>query len=337
MRVPECMAMVLEQPHGPLQLRKRPVPKVMPGHVLLEVGVCGVCRTDLHLLDAELPGIGYPIVPGHQIVGRVAALGQGVTSVQLGQRVGVTWLAASCGSCDFCRRGEENLCDQARFTGYQIDGGFATHCVADAGYVFPLPDGYTDLEVAPLLCAGLIGFRCLRLCGEQAHRVGLYGFGSAAHLITQVARWQGRELFAFTRPGDLMTQTFARQVGAQWTGGSDQVPPVLLDAAIIFASAGELVPAALRVVRKGGSVVCGGIHMSDIPSFPYSILWGERHLRSVANLTRLDGREFLAVAPRVPVHAQITTYPLVQANRALEDLRSGRLKGSAVLVVASNS
>lgn len=321
--------MVLEQPHGPLLLRGRPIPVARAGEVVIEVSACGVCRTDLHLLDAELPDIHYPIVPGHQVVGRVLFAGAQV-ALQPGQRVGLPWLGSTCGHCAYCDSGQENLCDAARFTGYQINGGYATHCLADARFVFPLPEDFADLEAAPLLCAGLIGYRSLRLCGD-ARCIGLYGFGAAAHLIAQLAVWEGRTVMAFTRPGDLRTQDFARSLGAAWAGASDQAPPQPLDAAIIFASAGELVPAALRAVRKGGTVVCGGIHMSDIPSFAYSILWGERCLRSVANLTRRDAQEFLELAPRVPLRSQVSVYPLEQANEALADLRAGRLQGAAVL------
>jgi propanol-preferring alcohol dehydrogenase len=313
-------------------LRERPIPQPGPQQVLLQVAACGVCRTDLHLLDAELPDIPYPIVPGHQIVARVRALGAGVEGLDIGQRVGVPWLGWTCGHCEFCTHAQENLCDTARFTGYQLDGGYASHCVADSRYVFPLPDGYDDLAVAPLLCAGLIGYRSLRLCGD-ARRIGFYGFGAAAHVIAQIARWQGREIYAFTRRGDTAAQAFAKTLGACWAGASDEAPPALLDAAIIFAAAGELVPAALRAVRKGGAVICGGIHMSDIPSFPYSILWGERRVQSVANLTRQDASEFLALAPRVPVHTQVHAYPLERASEALADLRAGRLTGAAVLTV----
>ena len=330
----QCMAMVLEQPGGPLVMRQRPLPVAGPGQVLIAVAACGVCRTDLHLLDSELPDIAYPIVPGHQIVGRVAALGNAVAGLQIGQRVGVPWLGGTCGHCRFCAAGEENLCDLARFTGYQVDGGFATHCVADAGFVFPMPAGYGDLEVAPLLCAGLIGYRALRLCGT-AGVIGIYGFGAAAHVITQAAIWQGRRIHAFTRSGDLQAQAFARSLGAAWAGAADQLPPEPLDAAIIFAAAGELVPLALKAVRKGGSVVCGGIHMSDIPSFPYASLWGERSLRSVANLTRADAREFLDLAPRVPVQTRVRVYPLAEANAALDDLRHGRFSGAAVLTTGT--
>jgi propanol-preferring alcohol dehydrogenase len=304
--------------------------------VLIAVSACAVCRTDLHLLDGELPDIGYPIVPGHQIVGHIVAVGAGVDSQRSGSRVGVPWLGWTCGQCDYCLRGQENLCERARFTGYQIDGGYATHAIADARFVFPLPDGYDDRAVAPLLCAGLIGYRSLRFCGD-ARRIGFYGFGAAAHVITQVARWQGREVYAFTREGDASAQAFARELGARWSGASSSTPPQPLDAAIIFAAAGELVPAALRAVRKGGTVVCGGIHMSDIPSFPYDILWGERRLQSVANLTRQDAIEFLALAPRVPVKTHTRDYDLTRANEALADLRAGKLTGAAVLRIGSQA
>lgn len=330
MRQATMRAMVLERAGGPLQWRERPLPAPAPDEVLIEVEACGVCRTDLHLLDAELPGIAYPIVPGHQVVGRVAALGAEVHGRPLGERVGVCWLGWACGACEYCRAGQENLCDRARFTGYQLDGGYATHCLAKADFVLPLPEAVAPLALAPLLCAGLIGYRALRFCGT-ARRLGLYGFGAAAHLIAQVARWQGREVYAFTRPGDREGQAFARGLGAVWAGGSDEPPPRPLDAAIIFAAAGELVPGALAALRKGGTVVCGGIHMSDIPSFPYQILWGERGVRSVANLTRADAREFLRLAPQVPVRAESCVYPLEAANEALADLRAGRIRGAAVL------
>lgn len=323
-------AMVLEQPGSPLELRERPMPQPQAGQVLIEVSACGVCRTDLHLIDGELEHIHYPIIPGHQIVGRITALSAGVTGLELGQRVGVPWLGQTCGSCSYCQRGEENLCDHARFTGCDLDGGFATACVADARYVFPLPEGYDDLSVAPLLCAGLIGYRALVQCGT-ARRIGLYGFGAAAHIISQVALWQGREVYAFTRPGDSQAQEFARSLGVHWAGDSTLPPPKPLDAAIIFAAEGPLVPLALRGVRKGGRVVCAGIHMSDIPQFPYADLWGERSLQSVANLTRRDAEEFLRIAPQVPVQTHIKLYPLERANKALADLRAGRLVGAAVL------
>jgi propanol-preferring alcohol dehydrogenase len=336
MQSDKMRAMVLEQAGGPLHLRERPVPVPAPDEALIEVQACGVCRTDLHLLDAELPEIRYPIVPGHQVVGRVRALGSEVRILRIGERVGVCWLGWACGTCEYCRAGQENLCDGARFTGYQLDGGYATHCLAKAAFVLPLPEDGASAALAPWLCAGLIGYRALRLCGPAA-RLGLYGFGAAAHLIAQVARWQGREVYAFTRPGDRQGQAFARSLGAVWAGGSDEAPPQMLDAAIIFAAAGELVPAALRALRKGGAVVCGGIHMSDIPRFPYEILWGERSIKSVANLTREDAREFLRLAPQVPVRAEFRVYPLEAANAALADLRAGRLQGAAVLEVNSAS
>ncbi|SER21441.1 alcohol dehydrogenase, propanol-preferring [Solimonas aquatica] len=325
-------AMVLQARGQPLVAQERPLPQPGPGQVLIEVAACGVCRTDLHLLDGELDPIAYPIVPGHQVVGRVLQLGAGVTQLRGGQRVGLPWLGHTCGHCVYCAHDEENLCEDARFTGWQRDGGYATHCLAEADYVLPLPEGYDDLAVAPLLCAGLIGYRALRFCAE-ARRIGFYGFGAAAHVIAQLARWQKREVYAFTRSGDSAAQQFARRLGAIWAGGSDEPSPEALDAAIIFAAAGELVPAALRAVRKGGRVVCGGIHMSDIPSFPYADLWGERSIQSVANLTRRDAREFLALAPQVPIHTQTRCYPLAQANQALADLRAGRLLGAAVLTM----
>ena len=325
-------AMVLRTPGGSLELERRPAPTPGPGQVRLRVRACGVCRTDLHLVDDELPSIPYPIVPGHEVVGEVEAAGEGV-DLRPGTRVGVPWLGYSCGECRYCLEGRENLCEAARFTGYQLDGGYAEAMIADARFVFPLPDAYDDVHAAPLLCAGLIGYRSLRMAGEAEH-LGIYGFGAAAHIVAQVARWQGRRVYAFTRPGDEAGQAFAREHGADWAGGSDAPPPRPLDAAIIFAPVGDLVPAALGAVRRGGTVVCGGIHMSDIPSFPYSLLWGERQLRSVANLTRDDARAFLELAPRVPVTTAVTPYPLADANRALDDLRAGRLTGAAVLVTA---
>jgi propanol-preferring alcohol dehydrogenase len=328
----EMRAMVLERPGGPLVLRTRPVPTPGPGQLLLRVRACAVCRTDLHLLDGELPDIPLPIVPGHEIVAEVAAAPAG-SARRVGERVGVPWLGHSCGRCDFCRREQENLCDEARFTGYQIDGGYAEYTVADEAYCFPLDEAFDDVQAAPLLCAGLIGYRSLRMCGD-AERIGLYGFGAAAHIVCQVAVHQGRRVCAFTSPGDEAAQAFARSLGADYAGDSDRPSPRVLDAAIIFAPVGPLVPLALRAVRKGGVVVCGGIHMSDIPSFPYSILWGERVLRSVANLTRADAEEFLALAPRVPVTTHTVTRPLEAANEALEDLRLGRLSGAAVLVMS---
>ncbi len=325
-------AMVLEAPGGELRPAELPVPEPGPGEVLVRVRACAVCRTDLHVVDGELKEPKLPLVPGHQIVGTVERVGEGVERFAPGDRVGIPWLGWTCGRCRYCRSGRENLCAEARFTGYQIDGGFAEYARADARYCFPVPEGYPDLQAAPLLCAGLIGYRALRMAGD-AGRLGLYGFGSSAHIITQVARHQGRRVFAFTRDGDEQAQGFARRLGAEWAGGSGQMPPEELDAAIIFAPVGALVPLALRAVARGGTVVCAGIHMSDIPSFPYELLWGERQLRSVANLTRRDGEEFLALAPRVPVRTEVRPYPLEGANQALEDLRSGRLTGSAVLVV----
>jgi propanol-preferring alcohol dehydrogenase len=324
-------AMLLETPRRRLRLAAMQVPQPGPGQVQLRVHACAVCRTDLHVVDAELGDPKLPLVPGHEIVGTVAALGAGVERFRIGQRVGVPWLGWTCGACAFCRSGRENLCPRARFTGYRIDGGYAEYTVADERFCFALPDGFSDLEAAPLLCAGLIGYRSLRLAGD-AQRLGLYGFGAAAHIVAQVARWQGRRVFAFTSPGDRAAQDFARELGAEWASGSDGPPPEPLDAAIIFAPVGPLVPAALRAVEPGGTVVCAGIHMSPIPSFPYNILWGERVLRSVANLTRRDGEEFLALAPRVPVRTRPLAYRLEQANEALDDLRAGRLQGAAVLL-----
>lgn len=314
-----------------LVLRERPVPSPGSGQVLVKISACAVCRTDLHILDGDLTHPKPDLVPGHEVVGRIVELGAGVAGRELGQRVGIPWLGSTCGQCDYCRSGQENLCPAARFTGYDIDGGFAEFCVADARYCFPLPDAYTDAEAAPLLCAGLIGHRAYRQIGD-AKRVGLYGFGAAAHILAQVAKFEGREVYAFTRPGDAASQAFARRLGAVWAGGSTEVPPVELDAVIIFAPIGDLVPAALRAVRPGGTVICAGIHMSDIPSFPYELLWRERSLRSVANLTRADGEAFLALAPRVPVITHVTSYRLSDANRAVADLRAGRLDGAAVLL-----
>jgi len=323
--------MVLEGPGGPLRAATAPMPAPGAGAVLVEVGACGVCRTDLHLLDSELPDITYPVVPGHEVVGRVVAAGEGV-ALPPGTRVGIPWLGWTCGSCRYCRAGLENLCDEARFTGYQIDGGYASHAVADARYCFEIPDRYDDAHAAPLLCAGLIGYRSLQMAGADVARLGLYGFGAAAHVVTQVAAHRGIEIYAFTRPGDGPAQRFARDLGAVWSGGSDESPGETLDAAVIFAPVGALVPAALKTLRKGGTVVCGGIHMSDIPSFPYRDLWGERHIRSVANLTRRDAREFLAVAAEVSIHTEVHPYALTRANQALDDLRHGRFQGAAVLV-----
>jgi alcohol dehydrogenase, propanol-preferring len=326
-------ALLLETTGGPLVLRDVPTPDPKVGEVLVRVHACGVCRTDLHVLDGELPDPKLPLVLGHQIVGVVERAGGGVTHVLPGTRVGIPWLGGTCGHCRYCSSARENLCDEPSFTGYLRDGGFAEYALADAKYCFPLSGDASSVDSAPLLCAGLIGYRSLRLAGD-AERLGIYGFGAAAHIVTQVARHQGRRVFAFTRPGDETAQRFALRLGAEWAGDSDRLAPVGLDGAIIFASAGELVPKALRDVEKGGTVVCGGIHMSDIPSFPYSALWGERVLRSVANLTRADAREFLELAPKIPVHVEAHPYPLERANEALDDLRRGRLSGAAVIDVA---
>jgi propanol-preferring alcohol dehydrogenase len=311
-------------------MEERPDPSPGPGQVRVRVEACGVCRTDLHVVDGELPNPKLPIVPGHEIVGRVDAVGEGV-GLEAGARIGVAWLGHADGTCPYCRSGRENLCDAPLFTGYTRDGGYATHTVADAEFVYPLPDDIDPVATAPLLCAGLIGWRSLKLAGD-GRTIGVYGFGAAGHIIAQVCRWQGRRVFAFTRPGDNAGQAFARSVGADWAGGSDEQPPEPLDAAILFAPVGALVPAALAALRKGGRAVCGGIHMSDIPSFPYELLWEERSLVSVANLTREDGREFLALAPQAKVRTTTTTYPLDKANEALDDLRNGKLEGAAVLV-----
>ena len=324
-------AMVLERPGEPLRLLERDVPSPGPGQVLVRIAACGVCRTDLHVVDGDLRHPRLPIVPGHEIVGRIAALGPGVDGFAIGDRVGIPWLGHTCGHCTYCRGGAENLCDAPGFTGYTIDGGYAEFTVADARYCFALDDGVSDVEAAPLLCAGLIGYRALRFAGD-ARVLGIYGFGAAAHILAQVARYQGRRVLAFTRPDDAAAQRLARELGAEWAGSSEQAPPVELDAAIVFAPVGALVPLALRAVRKGGTVVLGGIHMSPIPPMPYEILWGERVVRSVANLTRADAREFLALAPRIPIATHVTPLPLEQANDALERLRSGRLTGAAVLV-----
>jgi propanol-preferring alcohol dehydrogenase len=323
--------MVLEAARRPLRRVVMAEPEPGPGQVLIRVHACAVCRTDLHVVDGELTQPKLPLIPGHEIVGTVVARGEAAEQFAIGDRVGVPWLGWTCGTCAFCCGGRENLCAQARFTGYQIDGGYGEFTVADQRFCFGIPAGFSDIEAAPLLCAGLIGYRSLRMTGE-ARRLGLYGFGAAAHIIAQVARWQGRSVYAFTSPGDADAQSFARELGAVWAGGSDQPPPEMLDAAIIFAPVGPLVPAALRAVERGGTVVCAGIHMSPIPSFPYDILWGERVVRSVANLTRADGEEFLALAPQVPVKTRPLPYRLEQANQALDDLRAGRLQGAAVLV-----
>jgi alcohol dehydrogenase, propanol-preferring len=322
-------AMVLRRPSERLVMEERPEPQPGSGQIRVRIEACGVCRTDLHVVDGELPDPKLPIVPGHEIVGRVEATGEGV-DLPLGSRVGVAWLAHADGTCPYCLSGRENLCDAPLFTGYTRDGGYATHTIAEAAFVFPLPDDLDPVATAPLLCAGLIGWRSLKMAGD-GRTIGIYGFGAAAHIIAQVCRWQGRRVFAFTRPGDAAGQAFARSLGAEWAGGSDDKPPAPLDAAILFAPVGALVPAALAAVRKGGPVVCGGIHMSDIPSFPYRLLWEERSLASVANLTRADGQEFLALAPRAKVRTTTTPYPLDKANEALDDLRNGRLEGAAVL------
>ncbi|HEV7614658.1 MAG TPA: zinc-dependent alcohol dehydrogenase family protein [Solirubrobacterales bacterium] len=324
--------MVLGRAGQPLRLAELPDPTAGPGQVLIAVRACGVCRTDLHILDGELSEPKLPLVPGHQIVGEVVGLGEGAARFALGQRVGVPWLGWTDGDCHYCRSGRENLCDHARFTGYDLDGGYAELAVADERFCLPLPAVLGDEEAAPLLCAGLIGYRALRLVGE-AERIGFYGFGASAHILCQVAVHQGRRVFAFTREGDEETQAFALQLGAEWAGSSDQAPPQELDGAIVFAAVGELMPAALRACAKGARVISAGIHMSEIPAFPYEILWGERSLGSVANLTRRDGEEFLALAPQVPVRTEVTAYPLEQADAALEDLRAGHFRGAAVLVV----
>jgi len=334
MDIPSTMhAMRLEGPGQPLQLQEVPVPQPGPGQVLLKVRACGVCRTDLHILDGELKEPKLPLIPGHQIVGQVVQAGKGADRFRLGQRVGVPWLGYTDGTCRYCQRGQENLCDNPRFTGYTLDGGFAEYTVSDQRYCFSLPETYSDIDVAPLLCAGLIGYRTYRLAGENIERLGIYGFGAAAHIICQVAVHQGKKVFAFTSPGDTAAQNFALRLGAIWAGDSSQPPPELLDAALIFAPVGPLVVAALKAVVKGGVVVSGGIHMSDIPAFPYSLLWEERVIRSVANLTRQDGEEFLSIAPRVPVKTEVQVFPLERANEALERLRQGQLQGAAVLTI----
>jgi propanol-preferring alcohol dehydrogenase len=324
--------MVLDAPREPLRERRVPTPRLGYGQLLIRVRACGVCRTDLHVCDGELIEPKLPLILGHQIVGTVEAIADGIEGFTEGQRVGIPWLGRACGDCRYCLSDRENLCDRAEFTGYQIDGGYAEYAVTEPRFALPLPGSFSDLQAAPLLCAGLIGYRALSMTYD-AERVGLYGFGSAAHIVAQVAAFQGRKVFAFTRPGDLRNQEFARKIGAVWAGGSDVAPPETLDAAIIFAPAGTLVPRALRAVCKGGIVVCAGIHMSDIPSFPYEALWGERTLRSVANLTRRDGLEFLELAPRIPVHTEVQSYPLADANRALTDLRNGAVSGALVLTI----
>ncbi len=326
-------AMVIEAQREALRLLDIPEPVPGSEQILIKISTCGVCRTDLHIVDGDLTKPKLPLVPGHQIVGTVAALGPGAEGFEPGDRVGVPWLGWTDGECRYCKSGRENLCDNARFTGYDVDGGYAEYAVADHRYCFPIPQGFSDLQAAPLLCAGLIGYRSLRLAGD-AERLGLYGFGASAHIVAQVAKFQGRKVFAFTKPGDEEGQAFARELGADWAGGSDRRPPEQLDAAIVFAPLGALMIEALKASAKGARIVSAGIHMSDIPSFPYAELWGERSLMSVANLTRQDGREFLELAPRVPVNTEVTEYPLEQANEALDDLRSGRLVGAAVLRIA---
>jgi propanol-preferring alcohol dehydrogenase len=324
-------AMVLNRPKTPLEWTDLPDRQPGSGEIRVKVLACGVCRTDLHVLDGELPDPSSPIIPGHEIVGRIDALGPGVEALRLGERVGIPWLGHTCGVCPYCVSGRENLCDHPLFTGCTRDGGFATATIADARFAFPLGEVGADVALAPLLCAGLIGWRSLTIAGD-ARRLGLYGFGAAAHIVAQVAKWQRRSVYGFTRPGDVATQAFARTLGVTWAGGSDEMPPELLDAAIIFATVGDLVPMALKALRKGGRVVCAGIHMSDIPSFPYRLLWEERQIASVANLTRKDGIEFLRIAPEIGIVTTTTTYPLDQANEALADLRTGRFEGAAVLV-----
>jgi alcohol dehydrogenase, propanol-preferring len=334
MDIPKVMrAMLLEAQHQPLKLAEVPVPQPGSGQVLLQVHTCGVCRTDLHVLDGDLTEPKLPLILGHQIVGRVVRLGEGVDRFTLGQRIGVPWLGYTDGTCRYCMRGQENLCDHPEFTGYTLDGGYAEYAVADQRYCFPLSGSYNDIEAAPLLCAGLIGYRTYRLAGEHVERLGIYGFGAAGHIIAQVAIHQGKKVFAFTRPGDTATQAFARRLGVYWVGSSDEMPPEELDAALVLAPVGALMVTALKAVSKGGVVVSGGIHMTDIPSFPYHLLWEERSLRSVANLTRQDGEEFLEIAPKVPIKTTVTTYPLEKANHALDDLRSGKLDGAAVLTI----
>jgi len=325
------LAMVLHEAGQPLVAENRPIPTPAAGQLLIKVKACGVCRTDLHVVDGELPNSKPLVVPGHEIVGEIAAIGEGASRFNVGDRVGVPWLSETCGHCRYCTSGRENLCDGARFTGYTLDGGYAEYTVANASFCVGIPPEYSEVEAAPLLCAGLIGYRSLKMAGE-CKRLGIYGFGAAAHIIAQVARWREIEIYAFVRPGDEAAKRFAGELGAVWAGNSDERPPHELDAAIIFAPAGQLVPAALAAVAKGGTVVCGGIHMSDIPSCPYRLLWGERLVRSVANLTRADGDEFMEIAPRVPVKTHTKTYPLSAANEALDDLRNGRLQGAAVLV-----
>jgi alcohol dehydrogenase, propanol-preferring len=333
MNAPETMqSMVLESPGKPLFCREIKIPSPGPDQLLIKIHACGVCRTDLHVVDGELPNPRLPLIPGHEIVGTIVKMGYRVDAFHLGDRIGVPWLGHTCGECPFCRTGRENLCDKPEFTGYTLDGGYAEYTLADKRYCFPLPEAYTAETAAPLLCAGLIGYRSYRMAGENFKRLGIYGFGGAAHIVAQIAVYQGKEVYAFTRPGDINARQFAVRIGAVWAGDSTEMPPEPLDAAIIFAPVGSLLPAALRATIKGGTVVCGGIHMSDIPSFPYHILWEERTIRSVANLTRKDGEELLALAPKVPIKTEVETFPLHEANEALARLRDGRIQGAAVLI-----
>lgn len=323
-------AMMLEKANTPLKLQELPIPEPAPNQIQVKVLACGICRTDLHIIDGELSEPHLPLIPGHQIAGVVEKMGSNVSQFKIGDRVGIPWLGGSCGHCKFCLKGSENLCDNATYTGYMVNGGYADYCVANANFAFRLPEAYSPLEAAPLLCAGLIGYRAYQMIGDAEH-VGFFGFGSAAHILIQIANYEGRKVYAFTREGDTATQMFAQSLGAAWVGSSLQKPPKLLEAVILFAPDGALVPLALKTLDKGGSVVCAGIHMSDIPSFPYSILWGERVLRSVANLTRKDGERLLEIAPKVPVKTQVTVFPLTQANQALDLFRKGQIKGTAVL------
>jgi alcohol dehydrogenase, propanol-preferring len=335
MQIPKTMrAMVLQEPRQSLVLREIPVPRPSPDQVLIKVRACGVCRTDLHVVDGELPDARLPVVPGHEIVGIVIQNGENAKSFAPGDRIGAPWMGYTCRQCIFCRTGRENLCDRPEFTGYTLDGGYAEYAVVDSRYCFSLPESYSDTAAAPLLCAGLIGYRSYRMAGENIARLGIYGFGGAAHIIAQIAAYQGKRVFAFTRPGDVKAQQFALELGAVWAGDSGEMPPEPMDAALVFAPVGSLVPAALRATIKGGVVVCGGIHMSDIPSFPYNLLWGERVVRSVANLTRQDAEELLSIAPKIPVKTEIEAFPLAEANEALDRLRTGNLQGAAVLVVS---
>lgn len=329
-------AMVLEQSKAPLILKDLPIPTAKETELLIKVSACAICRTDLHIIDGELPHPKLPLILGHQIVGKVERLGKKITQFQVGDRVGVPWLGKSCGKCSYCKTGQENLCDQALYTGYQIDGGLAEYCVADENFVVSIPKTYDDVAAAPLLCGGLVGYRAFRLTGD-AKRIGFYGFGSSAHLLTQLALYLKKEIFAFTRPGDLSGQAFAKKMGAVWAGDSDKLPNTLLDAAIIFAPVGALIPQALKSVRKGGIVISAEIHMSDIPSFPYELLWGERKISSVANLTRQDAKEFLEIAPKVPIRAEVTPYPLEKTNEALDGLRAGQFKGTVVIFIETSS